>query len=130
MSVTQQSIRPPEPPGPIAWMRKNLFSNWYNGLLTILSVIIIYWFFYTVIRWIFQYADWRPVVEYPLLFMVGQYPREYLWRIGLSLAVLTFLMGLSWGVWRGLIESFAITIGALLALAAVMPIQMNEEFSK
>ena len=125
MSVTQDTVGPPKSPGAIAWMRNNLFNNWFNGLLTIVSLVIIYFLLSAVINWIFN-ADWRPVTQYPLLFMVGQYPRELLWRIGISLAIISLMMGISWGVWKGLIESFAITMGALMAVAALMPIQMDD----
>ena len=126
MSINQETVRPPETPGPITWIRQNLFNNWFNSLLTVGSLIFILWFGGTILRWVLYYTDWRPVTEYPLLFMVGQYPRELLLRIGLSLGIISFLMGVSWGVWRTFMESFAITLGALLAIAALMPIHMDE----
>ena len=129
MSLSQETVKdntlPPAPPGPILWMRQNLFNSWFNSILSIISILGIYWFLSSSIRWLFLSADWRPIVEFPLLFMVGQYPREQLWRIGLSLAISTLLIGISWGVWRNLMGSFAVTIGALLALAALMPIYME-----
>ena len=125
MSVSQDMMQPPAPPGAIEWVRKNLLNNWLNGILSVVSLAFIGWFLYTIISWAVFQADWRPVTEFPILYMVGQYPRELLWRIGLSLAIISILMGISWGIWKGLIESFAITMAALLALAAVMPIQMQ-----
>lgn len=126
MGINEDASRPPAPPGPILWMRENLFNNWFNGLLTVFSVVIIYIVGSAAVRWIIFSADWRPVIEFPLLFMIGQYPREFLMRVGFSLALISFLMGVSWGVWRGLIESFAITLGALLGIAALIPIQMEK----
>lgn len=126
MGINEDASRPPAPPGLILWMRENLFNNWFNGLLTVFSVAIIYIVGSAVVRWVIFSADWRPVIEFPLLFMVGQYPRELLMRVGFSLALISFLMGVSWGVWRGLIESFAITLGALLGIAALIPIQMEK----
>jgi general L-amino acid transport system permease protein len=125
MSTSAETMRPPEPPGPLLWVRQNLFNNWFNGLLTIFSALAVYWFVSAFLRWVFTTADWRPVLEYPLLFMVGQYTRPELWRVGLSLSIVCVLMGLSWGAWGTLIESFAITLGALLGVAAVIPIQME-----
>ena len=78
--TSTEMMRPPEPPGPLRWMRDNLFNNWYNGLLTIVSALFVGWLLVAIVRWIFTVADWRPVVEYPLLFMVGQYPRDLIWR--------------------------------------------------
>ena len=124
MSVTNQSAAPPKPPGPIAWMRKNLFNTWYNAILTVLSIVIIYFLLRVLIEWVLFFADWSPVAEFPMLFMVGQYPRDELWRIGLSMSIFAFLMGISWGIWRGLIQSFAITFAAFLGVVALLPFQV------
>jgi general L-amino acid transport system permease protein len=35
--------RPSRRPGPIKWLRENLFSSWLNAILTILSLYVIYW---------------------------------------------------------------------------------------
>jgi len=126
MSVSQETLRPPEPPGPITWMRQNLFNKWYNSILTIVSIIFVYWFLRALIGWVMFSADWRPVTQFPILFMVGQYPRELLWRVGLTLAMITFLMGVSWGVWGGLIRSFAITLGSLMGVVALIPFPMQD----
>jgi general L-amino acid transport system permease protein len=44
-----------------------------------------------------------------------------MWRIAILLWVTTFLFGVSWGLWGNLVRPFALTIGALLALAAIFP---------
>jgi hypothetical protein len=36
-----EEMRPPEPPGPLSWIRQNLFYNWYNSLLTVLALGLI-----------------------------------------------------------------------------------------
>ena len=126
MNLSQENSLPPKPPGAIEWLGKNLFNNWFNSILTIVSVAFVVFAFNLVFKWAVFYADWRPVTEFPLLYMIGQYPREFLWRIGLSLAIISLLTGISWGLWKGLIESFAITLGALLGLSAIMPIYLND----
>ena len=126
MSVSQITSRPPAPPGMRTWMRENLFNNWYNSLLTVVSIIFIVFITGVVLRWIFVDADWRPVIQSPLLYLIGQYPREQLWRIGLMLVLISFLIGVSWGVWGGLVSSFAITMGALMAVFALIPFQVTE----
>lgn len=107
----------------MTWLRENLFSNWFNSLLTILSVAVIYYAVSGVVRWVVFTADWAPVVQFPLLFLVGQYPREELWRIGVSLWATAFLFGVSWGVWGDLLRTFAIPLGILLGLAGLFPTQ-------
>jgi general L-amino acid transport system permease protein len=129
MSAENSSIPlskpPPRPPGAFEWLRQNLFKNWFNTLLTIVSVVIIYFLLQALVRWVVFFADWSPITEFPLLFMVGQYPREQIWRIGVTLTMLSIMMGVSWGAWRGLIQSFAITLGALLGVVALLPVQMD-----
>jgi general L-amino acid transport system permease protein len=113
-------IRPPQPPGPITWARENLFNNWYNTLLTFAGLAVIYFALAAAIRWAFFLADWSPVTENLLLYLVGQYPREHLWRIGLSLAMVSVLFGLSWGRWGGMMQAFSLTlILGYLVLAAL-----------
>ena len=125
MTVTNQSAAPPKPPGPIKWARKNLFNSWFNALLTIVSLVIIYFILRALIQWVLFFADWSPIVEFPLLLMVGQYPREQLWRVGLSVSIFSLLMGVSWGVWKGLIQGFALTLGGFLAVLALMPYPLD-----
>ncbi|MEA3439180.1 MAG: ABC transporter permease subunit, partial [Chloroflexota bacterium] len=125
MSITNKTISPPSPSGPIEWVRKNLFNSWFNAILTIVSLVIIYFLLKALIEWVLFFADWSPVAEFPLLFMVGQYPRDQLWRVGLSVSMLSLLMGISWGVWKGLIQGFALTLGGLLAVVAIIPYPLD-----
>ena len=126
MAVSEETMKPPAPPGIKTWIRENLFNNWFNSLLTVISGIVIFWMLNAVIQWVLFYADWRPIEQYPMLFMVGQYDRDQLWRIGLSLSVVAFLMGVSWGVWGALIRSFAITIASLLGIIAFLPFPLTD----
>jgi general L-amino acid transport system permease protein len=121
MTSKAEEIRPPEPPGLLTWMRHNLFSSWFNALLTIISVAFIFFAVRGIVNWVFFTADWTPVTEFPLLYMIGQYPRGQMWRIAILLWTTTFLFGVSWGLWGDLVRPFAITIGVLLALAAFFP---------
>jgi general L-amino acid transport system permease protein len=123
MTATSETTAPPAPPSALEWVRKNLFSNWYNSLLTILGVTGLYFALVAVITWVFTSADWRPVTVAPLLYLVGQYPRAELWRAGLSLLLITFLVGMSWGVWKPYVRAFAIFLGILLIVLAVFPLE-------
>jgi len=120
-TATSEDIRPPEPPGLIAWLRKNLFSNWYNSILTVIVGVLVVWAVYAGIRWVFFGADWSPVTSRPLLYMVGQYPVGQIWRIGLSLALVSFLFGVSWGVWGGMMRAFSLSLAFILVLLALLP---------
>lgn len=113
---------PPAKPSPAEWIRKNLFSGWFNSLLTILGATVVFYSLINVITWAFTTADWSPVTEAPLLFMVGQYPREELWRVGISVLMITFLVGMSWGVWKRYMRPFAIFLGILMGILAIFPL--------
>jgi general L-amino acid transport system permease protein len=123
MSVTSETLAPPAGPRPLAWLRKNLFSNWFNALLTIFSLVFLYFAVVGIVRWVFFTADWSPVTIAPLLFLVGQYPRDELWRPALSMLMCVFLIGLSWAVWERYVKAFAIFLGALLGILALIPLE-------
>lgn len=123
MTQDAQIARPPARPGPIEWLRDNLFNSWGNSLLTIVSMAIVYLALRSTLHWVFVTADWRPITLSPLLFLVGSYPRDQLWRVGAALLMVSFLFGVSWGVWRGIMRSFAYLLAAGLALLAFVPDQ-------
>jgi general L-amino acid transport system permease protein len=125
MNAPVERMKPPAPPGPILWIRKNLFNNWYNSLLTILILIIGYFAVTSIIDWVFNVADWRPVINFPILYLVGQFPRDQLWRIGLSSAIVSLLFGVSWGVWGNLIRPFALSVGAFFGILALLPVESD-----
>jgi len=123
MATTTDMLSPPAAPSPIEWLRKNLFGDIFNALLTIVSLAFILFALAAIARWVFFAADWRPVTVAPLLYLVGQYPRDELWRPGLSLLASTFLLGMSWGVWERYVKAFAIFIGVLLGILALIPLE-------
>jgi len=121
MASIYQEIRPPEPPGPLTWIRKNLFNNWYNSLLSLGSLALIVVTLVAVLRWIFITADWRPVADNLMLYLVGQYPREELWRIGVIVSMLSLLLGVSWRIWGGVMRTLAFTYAIFLLVVALWP---------
>ncbi len=122
MTVPVESIKPPAPPGPILWIRKNLFNTWFNSILTILLLFISYFTVTGIFKFIFINADWRPVINFPILYLVGQFPRDQLWRVALSSAIVSLMFGVSWGVWGKLIRPFALSIGAFFGILALLPV--------
>ena len=123
-AASETASRPPAPPGAIQWLRKNLFSTWYNAILTLLSVILIYLALRGIITWVFTVADWSPVTDSLKLFAVGLYPVEEIWRAGVILAVVSSLAGLSWGVWGGTVRTFAIALGSGAIVIALLPFDL------
>src|SRR5215207_29942 len=119
--MTTMEMRPPPlSVGPIAWLRKNLFSTWYNVLLTILALWLLYALLRPAIQWALAEARWGVIEANLTLFMIGQYPRDHLWRVWLAIYLLAAMIGLSWGVWRQAALGFAfIALGAGSAFALI-----------
>ena len=126
MSINSTTvIRPPAPPGPVRWLKKNLFSTWYDALLTILAIVLLYFVLKSALSWVLFTANWAPVINSPKLFAVGQYPPGQLWRVGSILFMVSFLFGLSWRVWGGTVRTFALTLALVLGVLSVLPISMS-----
>ncbi len=121
----REVMRPPEPPGPIAWLQKNLFNNWYNSLLTVLALGFIVWASVGIYRWVFFTADWEPVSANLMLYLVGQYPREALWRLGAIITIMAFLFGMSWRRWGGVMRTFAVTFIVFIVSVALWPAEVS-----
>ena len=72
------------------WLRANLFSPWYNALLTVLLVVGLGLVAGPLWRWLFVTGHWHVVAVNLRLFMVGLYPSEQLWRPGVLLIMLAW----------------------------------------
>lgn len=109
-----------EPVTPSEWIRQNLFSSWFNGILTVLVGALVSYLGYGLLRWAFLTADWTVIKANLRLYMVGRFPAGELWRVWACVYVVTALAGLSWGVTGKRLEwtvRKAATRGALVALA-------------
>jgi general L-amino acid transport system permease protein len=123
-TVTPSVQRPDLSLGPAEWVRENLFNTWYNSLLTILVLWVLYQLIPALFSWIMA-ANWDPVVSRPILYLVGQYPTESLWRVGLGLVLVSFSFGLSWGTWGGVTRTFALALMAGYGVMAVLPVSLE-----
>ncbi len=97
MAVQSEVIKPPRTEvGLLGWLKKNLFSTWYNALLTILSMAFIYVVLRGIITWVVRDARWEVVTTNFKVFMIGRYPVEEAWRVLVSLGIVVFLAMLTW----------------------------------
>ncbi len=93
--------------GTVSWLRKNLFSNTTNTLLTILALYLIYLLIPPSISWIFINSDWSGdsrdsctsggacwvfIANRLDQFVYGFYPDSEKWRINLTFALLVVLL--------------------------------------
>ena len=115
-------LPPPDPPGLTRWIRENLFGSVFNSILTIIATVILYFMITGAVSWVFIEADWRPVIDSPLLYLIGQYPRAEMWRVGVALTLLVFMTGVSWGKWNGFIRGVSYGMAAVFAIFALLPI--------
>jgi general L-amino acid transport system permease protein len=112
--------------GAIAWVRKNLFSNWFNTLLTIVLLLVLGRTLIGFLTWATTQAKWQLIPANLSLFFVGRYPVSQQWRMWAVLAVIAGLGGLSWGVLaRNVQQLFSrttlIIFGVVGAIAVLMP---------
>ena len=89
-------VRPPLTPG--EWVRRNLFSSWFNGVLTIVSAILVLLLGLRIVRFVFVSADWSVLRANVRVYMVGRFPEEELWRVWAVAFFLALLVGISRGV--------------------------------
>ena len=119
--MAEIEMRPPVTVvGPWAWLRKNLFSTWYNVALTLLALWLLYIILRPAYEWATTEARWGVIEANLTLFMIGLYPREQIGRIWLTIFLLAGLVGFSWGVWREAARGFAfMALGAGLSFILI-----------
>ena len=116
-------IQPPLPPGALKWVKENLFSGFLNTLMTIVLFPVISIILFLVFKWVFLSADWRAVTQFPMLYTVGQYPRDQIWRVGIVLSSILLFLGISWGKWGGFLRTISFTAGLVFIIMALLPVQ-------
>lgn len=121
MAENRTALQPPGPPPLLNWVHRNLFSGPVNSAMTIVSCVILYAVVVGGIRWVFFGADWSPITDQLLTYLVGQYPRHQLFRVGASLGLIAFLTGVTWGRTRGLIGPLAWTLMGFFGLLGILP---------
>jgi general L-amino acid transport system permease protein len=121
ITVPIDSSPPGVTPGVIGWLRTNLFSTWYNTLLTVLLTGLIGLALGPLFHWVFRTATWDAVAVNLRLFTVGLYPAEHLWRPGGLLILIAFLFGGSAAHGRGMIRGVCIVLLLLFILLTLLP---------
>ncbi len=123
LKMTQSSAPPLASPSPLIWAKKNLFSSWFNSLLTVFCIWLLYQLVSNVWIWATTKAQWTVISSNLRLFLVGLYPVEEFWRLWSILAIAGLLSGISWGLWGRFSRFVAIAIASLsIALAILLPV--------
>lgn len=125
-SELTQEIRPPKSSvGVLPWLKENLFSTWYNSLLTIVALGFVYFLLKGILAWAFTDANWGVIPANLQLFAIGAYPKAEVWRVWIVLYTVCALAGLSGGIWGGLTLRFAVSIGGFGLVYALLPIDTS-----
>ena len=121
-----QDIKPPvSTKGPARWLKDNLFNTWYNALLTCLALALLFLAFKGLLTWAFTEAEWSVIPANLRLFAVGSYPQEQIWRVWSAIYILSVLLGLSAGIWGGLTLRFAVVLGGVWLIGALLPFELS-----
>ena len=107
----------------LTWLRKNLFNNWYNSLLTVVCLVLLFWVVRGILTWATTQAQWAVIQVNLRLFLVGRFPQTLYWRTWIVLAIASTLGAITGGVFFGKqqltkrgIYLFAFIIGVLLVI--------------
>ena len=83
---------------PREWVRLNLFSTWYNSLLTVVLGAFLAYAVFRILLFVFVTANWEIVRVNLTTFMVGNFPRGELVRPWVAILVISAVSGLGTGV--------------------------------
>jgi general L-amino acid transport system permease protein len=106
----QEALPPPNRRrGVLAWLRQNLFPNWWNGLLTLVLAYLLLPALWSALDWALFSASWQGssradcvqggacwiFIESRLgQYLYGFYPGDQYWRINLAFIGLAVLLAL------------------------------------
>lgn len=85
----------------LTWLRKNLFNTWYNSLLTVICLVLLFWGLQGVVIWATTKAQWAVVQVNLRLFLVGRFPQTEYWRVWVVLAIALSLTAITAVVFLG-----------------------------
>jgi general L-amino acid transport system permease protein len=121
MTIEPEVLPPRSETGVTGWLKANLFGTPLNSVITVLVGGLAFAAIYGIGSWTLFEADWSAIDQNVKLFLVGQYPTEELWRIGVVMVGLAFMMGVSWAVWGDTLRTFARIVAAAAGIIAIAP---------
>ncbi len=115
-------------------MRANLFGSWYNGLLTVVIVIVLVTALWFGGRWVVTDADWTVIGVLGGQMVIGQYNIESscpgqncFWRPQIGHLMVTALLGMAWAVaGGGVARRIAIGVAAISAAFSLLPYSFED----
>jgi general L-amino acid transport system permease protein len=128
------SMSPPRAEvGIFGWAQHNLFGNWHNSALTLISATLLTLALWFGLKWIVVGADWTVIVNLGGRLVIGQYNTEAacpdmncFWRPQASLLMVTLLLGMAWSVAKGgVARRIALVVGITSSAFALLPYSMD-----
>jgi len=120
VTIHPDTLEPPRTEiGVLGWLKKNLFSTWYNALLTVVMLWLIYVAGGALVQWVLTGARWGVITANARLFMTGPYPPDQVRRVWIVLVMVSALFGVSAGVFGGTVRTFANALVAGYAMLAI-----------
>jgi His/Glu/Gln/Arg/opine family amino acid ABC transporter permease subunit len=112
INYDEPPIKPPPllAVGPLAWMRKNLFSSVSDTLLTLVGGFIAVGVVIGFLRWAIVEANWFAITFNFRNYLLGRFEPEYEWRVLLMALFIAVVIGVCFAAWT------RITRGAMIAL--------------
>jgi general L-amino acid transport system permease protein len=118
--VSQGRSRPARPSiDVLGWLRENLFSSWYNIIISVVLLFAIYQLLSGFFGWLLTSVGWPAVIANLRVMSTWTYPADQVWRPQLAFALVALCLGLSAGIWRGIVLAIAIGFAAIFALLAL-----------
>ncbi len=120
-----QEVKPPNTSkGPVHWLKDNLLSTWYNTVLTCLALVFLFFAFKGIFIWAFTQAKWQVIPANLQILMIGAYPIEQVWRVWIVINTLFVLLGLSAGIWKGIVLRITIAIASIALIFLLVPLDL------
>jgi len=107
--------------GALHWVKSNLFHSPFQSVLTVLSTVALFFIAKGVLGWMFFTAKWDVISANYRILMLGQYPVSEMWRIWFLIAFFALLLGLTWGIRKGIVKLISVMFIAVFGVAGLMP---------
>jgi His/Glu/Gln/Arg/opine family amino acid ABC transporter permease subunit len=111
--------------GPLAWIRRNLFSTPMNTLLTLISGGLLVTVVTSFISWVVTQANWFVIIFNLRQFLLGRYEVEAEWRLQIMAVIIAFVIGVALAAWTRLSQFFAAAVALVVALTFILPAILN-----
>ncbi len=105
----------------LGWLRRNLFSDILNSLLTLVALAFIFIIARILLRWAFVSAEWGVIPANFNLIMRGQYPATEAWRLWLVIYLLGAVVGVMWRLISGQFSGAARVLIAIPFVLMLIP---------